>query len=100
MSKRTLFNYFSSGSSNTPENGDNARQQKMTRVEFRCSDIICDPGKRKPIDEYPFAIRDQVKRAYVLRGPTQLANFIHFRANGKVVNGDPSRHTGLRVMIG
>ncbi|WVZ58781.1 hypothetical protein U9M48_009012 [Paspalum notatum var. saurae] len=43
----------------------------MARVEFRCSDIV----KRKPIDEYPFATRDQVKRAYVLRGPTQLANY-------------------------
>ncbi|WVZ85457.1 LOW QUALITY PROTEIN: hypothetical protein U9M48_032383 [Paspalum notatum var. saurae] len=78
MSKRTLFNYYSSGSSSTPEleNGENARQPKLPRVEFRCSDIISDPGLRKPIDEYPFEIRDQVKRAYALRGPTQPIGFI------------------------
>jgi len=69
MSKRTLFNYYSSGSCSTPsENDDNARQQKMARVEFQCSDIVSDPGKRKPIDEYPFAIRYQLKRPYALRG--------------------------------
>ncbi|WVZ79851.1 hypothetical protein U9M48_027380 [Paspalum notatum var. saurae] len=77
MSKRTLFNYYSSGST-TPEleNGENARQPKLPKVEFRCSDIISDPGLRKPIDEYPFEIRDQVKRAYALRGPTQPIGFI------------------------
>ncbi|KAJ1282880.1 hypothetical protein BS78_03G085400 [Paspalum vaginatum] len=73
MSKRTLFNYYSSGNSSIPEqeNAENARQPKLPRVEFHCSDIISDPGLRKPIDEYPFEIRDQVKRAYALRGPTQ-----------------------------
>ncbi|KAJ1298816.1 hypothetical protein BS78_01G482600 [Paspalum vaginatum] len=78
MSKRTLFNYYSSGSSSTPEqeNAENARQPKLPRVEFRCSDIISDPGLRKPIDEYPFEIRDQVKRAYALRGPTQPIGYI------------------------
>ncbi|KAJ1276093.1 hypothetical protein BS78_05G187800 [Paspalum vaginatum] len=30
---------------------------------------------RKPIEEYPFEIRDQVKKAYVLRGPTQVAGY-------------------------
>ena len=74
MSKRTLLTYFSSSSSSTPlETNDNTRQPKMPRVEFRCSDIISDPGLRKPIDDYPSEIRDQVKRAYVLRGPTQQA---------------------------
>ncbi|PVH64117.1 hypothetical protein PAHAL_2G193300 [Panicum hallii] len=69
MSKRTLLTYFSSSSSSTPL--ENARQPKTQRVEFCASDIISDPGTRKPIDEYPFEIRDQVKRAYALRGPTQ-----------------------------
>ena len=74
MSKRTLLTYFSSSSSSTPlETNDNTRQPKMPRVEFRCSDIISDPGLRKSIDDYPSEIRDQVKRAYVLRGPTQQA---------------------------
>ncbi|KAJ1255625.1 hypothetical protein BS78_K180300 [Paspalum vaginatum] len=75
MSKRTLLNYYSSGSSSTPQNEENTRQPKLPRVEFRSSDIVCDPGMRKPIEEYPFEIRDQVKKAYVLRGPTQLAGY-------------------------
>ncbi|PUZ56430.1 hypothetical protein GQ55_5G300000 [Panicum hallii var. hallii] len=68
MSKRTLLTYFSSSSSKTNDN-----TPKTPRVEFRCSDIISDPGMRKPIDEYPSKIRDQVKRAYILSGPTQQA---------------------------
>src|SRR6185436_5568104 len=45
---------------------------KLPRVEFSSSDIVSDPGLHKPIDEHPFEIRDQMKRAYALRGPTQL----------------------------
>ncbi|BAF23236.2 Os08g0238100 [Oryza sativa Japonica Group] len=78
MSKRTLFNYYSSGSSSTPtasEDDENTRQQKLARVEFTCLDIVSDPGTCKPIDEYPFEIRDQVKRAFVLRGPTQPVGY-------------------------
>jgi len=72
MSKRTLFNYYSSSSS-TPslENNENTRPPKLSRMEFHSSDIVSDPGMRIPIDEHPFKIRDQVKRAYALRGPTQ-----------------------------
>ena len=40
-------------------------------MEFRSSDIVSDPGMRIPFDGHPFKIRDQVKRAYALRGPTQ-----------------------------
>ncbi|KAJ1257010.1 hypothetical protein BS78_K238300 [Paspalum vaginatum] len=75
MWKRTLFNYYSSGSSTTLQNEENTRQPKLPRVEFRSSDIVCDPGMRKPIEEYPFEIRDQVKKAYVLRGPTQVVGY-------------------------
>ncbi|XP_078164826.1 uncharacterized protein LOC144559628 [Carex rostrata] len=45
--------------------------QKKARVELSPSDIIADPGLRKPIDEYDNEIRDQVRRAYLLNGPTQ-----------------------------
>ncbi|KAG2622341.1 hypothetical protein PVAP13_3NG269500 [Panicum virgatum] len=73
MSKRTLFNCYSSSSS-TPslENNENTRPPKLPRVEFSSSDIVSDPGLHKPIDEHPFEIRDQMKRAYALRGPTEL----------------------------
>ena len=101
MSKRTLFNYYSSSNGSTPslENNENTRPLKLSRVEFRSSDIVSDPGMRKPINEHPFDIRDQVKRAYALRGPTHLLVF-HFLASGRVVNGDPSNKVGLQNMIG
>jgi len=66
MSKRTLLTYFSSSNNSTLL--ENARQPKTPRVEFCASDIISDPRMRKSIDEYPSEIRDQVKRAYALRG--------------------------------
>ncbi|CAD6205086.1 unnamed protein product [Miscanthus lutarioriparius] len=37
--------------------------------------MIADPGNRKPIDDYEPEIRDQVKRAYALSGPTQPREF-------------------------
>jgi hypothetical protein len=70
--KKNIVNYYSSSSS-TPslENNENTRPPKLPWVGFRSSDIVSDLGIRKPIDEHPFEIRDQVKRAYALRGPTQ-----------------------------
>lgn len=92
MSKRKLLNYYSSSSSaQTPEN-ENTREPKLPRVEFQCSNIVSDPGLCKSIDEYPFEIRDQVKREYALRGPTQPVGFT-FPRNGKVRNGDPSNNS-------
>src|SRR3954471_5870916 len=35
------------------------------------SEIIVDPGLRKPIADYDVAIRDQLRREYLLRGPCQ-----------------------------
>lgn len=45
--------------------------------EFNPNDIVRDPGCRKQIDEYAPEIQDQVRRAYILKGPTQpnLTNF-------------------------
>ncbi|XP_039133244.1 zinc finger MYM-type protein 1-like [Dioscorea cayenensis subsp. rotundata] len=45
--------------------------QKKSRVEFDPSDIIADPGLRKPIEEYDTGTRDQVRREYLLMGPCQ-----------------------------
>ena len=38
---------------------------------------MCDPGRRKQINEYAPDIQDQVRRAYILKGPMQpdLSNF-------------------------
>jgi hypothetical protein len=46
------------------------------RVEFSQSDVLGDPGNRIPIEEYAHEIREQVRRAYALRGPTQPRNLI------------------------
>jgi hypothetical protein len=78
MSKRTLFNYFSSGSgsgSSSPHANEGTSQPKKPRVEFTHSIITADPGNRKPIDSYESEIRDQLRRAYVLNGPTQPQEF-------------------------
>ena len=39
--------------------------------EFNPNAIERDPGKRKQICEYPPDIQDQVRRAYILKGPMQ-----------------------------
>jgi hypothetical protein len=81
MSKRplTLNNYFSSssGSGSTPHTNESTSQAKpkKSREEFSHSNLIADPGQRKPIASYEPAIRDQLKRAYALSGPTQPHEF-------------------------
>ena len=48
-------------------------------MEFSQSDVVGDPGNRIPIEEYPPEIRDQVRRAYALRCPTQPHNLTFAR---------------------
>jgi hypothetical protein len=44
--------------------------------EINLDEIVSDPALRKPIHEYAPEIRDQIKRAYILKGPTQpIVNF-------------------------
>jgi len=76
MSKRTIHTYFSSSSASTPHTNEGTSQPKKPRAEFSQSDLIGDPGKRKPIDDDQPEIRDQVKRAYALNGPTQPRDII------------------------
>lgn len=52
-------------------NNESGSSQKKARVELNQSDIIADPGLRKPIDDYEKDIRDEVRRAYLLNGPIQ-----------------------------
>jgi len=75
MMKRTLRNYFSSSSGSGPSTNESTTQPKKPRAEFSQSNMIADPGNRKPIDDYEPEIRDQVKRAYALSGPTQPREF-------------------------
>ena len=86
MAKRTLHTYFSgSSSTSTPGTNDSTNQPIRRRVEFSQSDIVGDPGNRIPIENYPHEIRDQVRRAYALRGPTQPRNltFAHKWQSGQ-----------------
>ncbi|XP_058774666.1 uncharacterized protein LOC131648942 [Vicia villosa] len=39
--------------------------------EFNPNEIVCDPGRKKQISEYAPDIQDQVRRAYILKGPMQ-----------------------------
>ena len=80
MSKRTLHTYFSGTSStSTPGSNNSINQPIRHRVEFSQSDVVGDPGNRIPIEEYPPEIRDQVRRAYALRCPTQPRNLTFAR---------------------
>jgi hypothetical protein len=73
------MNYYSSasgsGSGSTPHTNESTSQPKKLREEFSHSNLIADPAQRKPIDSYDPAIRDQLKRAYALSGPTQPHEF-------------------------
>lgn len=62
------------GSSSVPNpnpiSGDEV-VEKRPRVEFSDNDIVGDPALRKPIEEYPISIRDEVRRRYLVKGPCQ-----------------------------
>jgi hypothetical protein len=61
---------------------------------FNPDEIVCDPALRKQINEYRPDVQDQVKMAYLLKGPTKpIVNFpktgsasrgFYFKANDKV----------------
>ena len=79
MSKRTLHIYFSGSSTSTPGTNDSTNQSIRRRVEFSQFDVVGDSENRIPIENYPHEIRDQVRRAYALRGPTQPRNLTFAR---------------------
>jgi hypothetical protein len=39
--------------------------------DFDPAEILCDPALRKQFAEYAPEVQDQVRRAYILKGPTQ-----------------------------
>jgi hypothetical protein len=46
--------------------------------EFNPNDIVCDPALRRQISSYAPDIQDQMRRAYILKGPTQpIVKFPH-----------------------
>jgi hypothetical protein len=71
MAKRTLHSFYSSDTHSIPRTTDNSNEPKKARMDFNPDDIIVDPAKCVPIDKYDNSIRDEVRCAYLLRGPTQ-----------------------------
>lgn len=61
--KRSLDSPIPSG-----KNDDGA---KLRKDEFDPTNLEADPGKRIPISDYHPNIRDDVRRAYILKGPCQ-----------------------------
>jgi hypothetical protein len=50
---------------------------------FNPDDIVCDPALRKQISDYHPSVQDQVRRAYLLKGPTQpIVNFPKMGSRG------------------
>ncbi|KAG8645341.1 hypothetical protein MANES_10G056233v8 [Manihot esculenta] len=61
-----------------PKNSEPLNSKPKEKVAFvekeslaSDDDIIGDPGLRKPIDSYPFEIRDSLRRRYLAKGPCQ-----------------------------
>jgi hypothetical protein len=69
------------GSHETGRNSNLEQPQPAPNIgnvtsEFDPNEILCDPALRKQIYEYAPEIQDQVRRAYILKGPTQPTNLI------------------------
>jgi hypothetical protein len=54
----------------------NINQPKRLRLEFDPNDIIVHPALRIPIDNYASELRSEVRRAYLLNGPTQVTGYV------------------------
>ncbi|XP_074326929.1 uncharacterized protein LOC141664872 [Apium graveolens] len=58
------------------QSNEDATKAKSDSQKFEPSTLIVDPGLRIPISEYHPRIRDQVRRAYLQKGPCQPNNYI------------------------
>ena len=66
--------------------------------EFNPAEIVCDPAHRQQIADYHPNIQDQVRRAYILKGPTRpTVKFDRKKIGSK--NRAFSKN-GIRIMIG
>ena len=72
---KTLENFYKRKTETPPictENNSNC--DKRSKVDIDLTKIPSDPGLRTPISEYDPNIRNQVRRAYMQRGPCQPRN--------------------------
>lgn len=66
-----------SSSSNVQSSNELVEYGGEEEVKLNLSDIVTDPGLRKPVDEFDVNIRDEVRREYVSRGPCQLTGHVY-----------------------
>ncbi|KAI3666832.1 hypothetical protein L6452_41870 [Arctium lappa] len=66
-----LINRKATGDSSSTPNNNNIDSCKQSRIEINLSDLTTDPGLRIRILDYNPNIRDEVGRAYLLKGPCQ-----------------------------
>ncbi|KAI5672317.1 hypothetical protein M9H77_12681 [Catharanthus roseus] len=50
---------------------ESSSKKSRVGVEFSDCEIIGGPGLRKPINSYPYETRDELRRRYMAKGPTQ-----------------------------
>src|SRR5579883_2611559 len=55
---------------NASVQGESTEQSGVGRA-FTPDDIVADPALRRPIEKYDKNVQDQVRRAYILKGPCQ-----------------------------
>jgi hypothetical protein len=69
-------------------NSEDANGEVESINQFNLDHIISDPGLRIPIDSFAPNIRDDVRRAFIAKGPTQpighnfFPDFIRYMAVG------------------
>jgi hypothetical protein len=68
VTKRTRSS-FESHSLEQPPRDDNISEIDPNEAEIDESDIVADPGLRKPIDSFNVNMRDRIRRSYVTKGP-------------------------------
>ena len=72
-----MYRYFKRALESPNPTGKNDDNTKSSREEFDPMNLEADPGKRIPISDYHANIRDDVRRAYIAKGPCQ-PNLINF----------------------
>jgi len=60
-----------------PPSNDPLPTTTNAAIEFDPTEIVVDPGLRKPIEEYDINIRDIVRREYLLRGLCQPIGHVY-----------------------
>ncbi|KAL6573582.1 ubiquitin-specific protease ubp15 [Orobanche hederae] len=66
-----LIKRKATGDSSSTPNNNNVDRSKQSRMEINLPDLPTDPGLRIRILDYNPNIRDEVRRAYLLKGPCQ-----------------------------